>query len=322
MHLVPPEPGTLMPNSVRLKRIFILTLAYAATGWLGLCVPFTGSQVTLFWLPTGIAIAALYRWSIHIWPGIFIGALIINCYVGTSLHTNLIIALGNTLGPLAALRLMQHFNCRITSSMHRANALCFLMIAIASMLIPAAIGCLALFTTTDLPNINQHTLVAWWMGDSLGALLAAPLLIGISHASVDKFRKAKTETLAILSVSLVVALACFPFNNLTGNLHLPIVYTSFLCVTWAALRLGLVGSATCTIGFSFIAIWSTAKGLGPFSGADLHLSYYLTWLYSSCLTLLGLMITIANTEIAHKSARLLESNQARETQQKHLAAVV
>ncbi len=316
MQLVPPKLGILMPDSSRLIRILILLSAYVATGWLGLCVPFATSKVTLFWLPTGIAIAALYRWSIHVWPGIFLGALIINTYTGAGFATNLIIAAGNTLGPIAALLLMQYFNCRITS-MHRANAVCFLLIAIISMLIPAAIGCLSLVSTTYLP-VDRHTLLAWWMGDSLGALLAAPFLIGITTDSIAKLINQKTETLTILTVCFLVALACFPLNEFGNNLHLPIVYTSFICVAWAALRLGLLGSSICTIGFSFIAVWSTVNGLGPFTVTDVQVSYYLIWLYSAGLTLLGLMITIAHAEIAHKSARLVELNVAREEQQKHL----
>jgi len=323
MQLVPPKLGILMPDSSRLIRIAILISAYVLTGWLGLCVPFAASKVTLFWLPTGIAIAALYRWSIHVWPGVFLGALIINTYTGAGIATNLIIAFGNTLGPVVALLLMQFFKCRITS-MHRTNAVCFFMIAITSMLIPAAIGCLSLIVTTDIPNINQHTLLAWWMGDSLGALLATPFLIGITIDSLAKLRNQKAETLVILAVSFLVALICFPFNNFGGNdnLHLPIVYTGFICVAWAALRLGLLGSAICTIGFSFMAVWSTVNGLGPFTVTDIHISYYLIWLYSAGLTLLGLMITIASAEIAFKSARLIELNIAREEQQKHLAAVL
>ncbi len=322
MQLAPPKLGILVPDSSRLIRIAILMSAYALTGWLGLSVPFAASKVTLFWLPTGIAIAALYRWSIHVWPGIFLGALIVNTYIGAGLATNFMIAFGNTLGPVVALLLLKYFKCQITS-MHRANALCFFMIAITSMLIPAAIGCISLITTTEIPNINQHTLLAWWMGDSLGALLAAPFLIGITTDSVANLRNQKAETLAILAVSFLVALICFPFNNFGGDdLHLPIVYTGFICVAWAALRLGLLGSAICTIGFSFMAVWSTVNGLGPFSVTDIHISYYLIWLYSAGLTLLGLMITIASAEIAFKSARLVELNIAREEQQKHLAAIL
>jgi diguanylate cyclase (GGDEF)-like protein/PAS domain S-box-containing protein len=320
MQLVPPIVRSFLPEPNRLMRIAMLLSAYAATGWLGLCVPFANSMVTLFWLPTGIAIAALYRWSIKVWPGIFLGAFIINTFLDAAITTNLLISFGNTLGPLVACLLMQHYKCRLTS-MHRANTLCFVIIVMVSMLIPTTIGSFALATTTE-SLINPHTLVAWWMGDSLGALLGAPFLIGITTQNLIKLFNQKFETLAILTISFLVGLVCFPFNDFGSNVHLPIMYLSFICVAWAALRLGLLASTICTIGFSFMAIWSTVNGIGPFTVTDIHISYYLIWLYSAGLTLLGLMITITSTEVAHKSARVIELNIAREEQQKQFAAVI
>jgi integral membrane sensor domain MASE1 len=43
------------------------------TGRLGLLLPFVGSNITLIWLPTGIAVAALMRWGLPVWPGILSG---------------------------------------------------------------------------------------------------------------------------------------------------------------------------------------------------------------------------------------------------------
>lgn len=309
-----------MPLSVGLSRMLLVMLAYIGTGWLGLSVPFAASKITLFWLPTGIALAALYRWSLHIWPGVFLGALLINLSTGSSLTINLLIAFGNTLGPLVAVLFLRRVNCQILS-MHKANALCFFAISAASMLIPASIGSLTLIGLSNY-DISRYTFLAWWMGDSLGALLAAPVLIGLNTDSIAKLLKNKFETAFILTISFFVALACFPLNNLGNDLHLPIVFISFICVAWAALRLGLLGSAICTLGFSFIAIWSTVHNLGPFTASDLHISYYLIWLYSACLTLLSLMITIAAAEIAFKSARLIELNIARDAQQKHIEALI
>ncbi|GGY65420.1 hypothetical protein GCM10011613_06600 [Cellvibrio zantedeschiae] len=205
--------------------------------------------------------------------------------------------------------------------MHRANALCFLAISVSTMLIPVTIGSLAL-TYIAHYNLDRYTLLAWWMGDSLGALLAAPFLIGLTIDNLRKLLDKRIETISILAVSFFVALLCFPLNNFANNLHLPIVFTSFICVAWAALRLGLLGGTLCTIGFSFIAIWSTVNGLGPFTASDTHISYYLIWLYSASLTLLSLMITIASAEIAYKSERLLEMSIARNEQQKHIQAVI
>ena len=82
--------------------ILLLALAYFATGRLGLLLPAFGSEITLLWLPTGIAVAALLRWGFACWPGIALGALAVNLAVRASWPMALGIAVGNTLGPLLA----------------------------------------------------------------------------------------------------------------------------------------------------------------------------------------------------------------------------
>ena len=81
-------------------RVFLLTLAYFVTGWFGLKLPYAGTHITLIWLPTGIAVAALFRWGRSVWPGISLGAFLVNFAIGSSWPLAAAIAVGNTLGPL------------------------------------------------------------------------------------------------------------------------------------------------------------------------------------------------------------------------------
>ena len=52
-----------------LTRVAPLALAYFVTGWLGLQMPYAGSHITLVWLPTGIAVAALLRQRVAVERG-------------------------------------------------------------------------------------------------------------------------------------------------------------------------------------------------------------------------------------------------------------
>ena len=79
-----------------------LALAYFITGRLGLMLPAFGSNITLLWLPTGLAVAALLRWGFGCWPGVALGSVAVNFATGISLPVALAIAVGNTLGPLLA----------------------------------------------------------------------------------------------------------------------------------------------------------------------------------------------------------------------------
>lgn len=317
-----PGEGISKPNPPRLTQFLLVFLAYSLTGWLGICVPFESDRVTLFWLPSGIALAAFYRWSPHLWPAVFAAALSLQVYSGATLPVNLLLSTGNTLSPLFVLWLLRRANCNLTR-LHRANTICFLLLGALGMLISACIG------GFSLNHYNQgsfddglYTTLIWWMGDSLGVFLATPLLTNFNRASLDKMLQRKLDFFVVAAVSFAVGLCCFPLNNLDNNLHLPIVFTSFVCVAWAALSFGLLGCAFTTIGFSFLAIWSTVNQLGPFSLPSQQISYWVIWIYSASMTILGLMITAAHTEIATATLQLGESSQEQEKQKKHLEAVL
>jgi len=317
-----PGEGISQPNPPRLAQLLMVFLAYSLTGWLGLCVPFESDRVTLFWLPSGIALAAFYRWSPHLWPAVFAAALMLQISSGANLITNLLLATGSTLAPLCTQWLLRRAHCNLTQ-LHRANTICFLILGAMGMLVSAIIGGFSLnhYNQGSLES-GFYTALVWWMGDSLGVFLAAPLLININRTSLDKALQRKLDFFIVFAASLIVGLCCFPLNNFDSGLHLPIVFTSFVCVAWAALSFGLLGCALTTIGFSFLAIWSTVNQLGPFVLPTQQISYWVIWIYAASMAILGLMITAAHTEIVTTTDQLGESNQEQEKHKKHLEAVL
>lgn len=64
-------------------QLLLVAVAYFVTGRLGLLFAAISPSTTLFWLPTGIAVAALWRWGFPIWPGVTLGGFAINWSVGT-----------------------------------------------------------------------------------------------------------------------------------------------------------------------------------------------------------------------------------------------
>src|SRR5438552_18172466 len=55
-----------------------LAFAYYALARLGLQFQFDGSQATLVWPPSGLALAAVLLWGYRATPGVFLGALCAN----------------------------------------------------------------------------------------------------------------------------------------------------------------------------------------------------------------------------------------------------
>ena len=298
------------------QNLLVLT-AYVLTAWLGLSVPFEGDKVTLFWLPSGLAVAAIYRWGWGMLPGIFLAALTINFLTDALLLPNLIIAVGNALGPAVAVLLLRFWHCDL-QKLDKFAAMKLVGIAIISMTISSGIGTGALTITFDMSVPKSiSTMIAWWMGDSLGVLLCAPLLINITPQSFKFFSKSPEKPLFISIIILLVGLICFPLNEFGGT-ALPIVFITFVGVAWAALSYGLVGGAFSSLCFAFIAIWSTTHQLGPFVFEDLKLSYWVIWIYAVVMTLLSMMITAAHKEILDTSYRLQTVSKTQEIQQQQI----
>src|SRR4030066_967062 len=103
------NPGYQPPSRIAVKLLFV-ALAYFVSGKLCLAIPYVGTHITLVWLPTGIAVAALLRWGYICWPGIFLGALATNFSVVSPPLLDGSIALGNTLAPVLTAWLLRRRN--------------------------------------------------------------------------------------------------------------------------------------------------------------------------------------------------------------------
>ena len=80
--------------------IVALAAVYFCAGKIGLSWAYIHASTSAVWPPTGIALAALLLWGYRLWPGIFIGAFLVNITTQGSLVTTLGIAAGNTLEAL------------------------------------------------------------------------------------------------------------------------------------------------------------------------------------------------------------------------------
>src|SRR5262245_12736152 len=89
-----------------LARVGLLAVIYIIGGKLGLALASVEGIVTLVWPPTGIALAALLLFGYQLWPGVFLGAFLVNLSTGASLTTVIGISIGNTLEALAGVYLL------------------------------------------------------------------------------------------------------------------------------------------------------------------------------------------------------------------------
>ncbi|MDQ1363521.1 MAG: hypothetical protein QG652_1382, partial [Pseudomonadota bacterium] len=242
----------------------LLALGYFVTGKFGLMLPYIEPHITLLWLPTGLAVAALLRWGMAVWPGITLGVLALAWSMESEPGLALGIAAGNTLGPLLAAGLLRHYHFRRTLDQTRDIVL-LVAAAVTGMLLSASGGVASLYIFDVIPaNDTLFAWLAWWAGDSVGVLLATPLLLNMTYAGLGHIWQQKTEYVIWLALTCVLGWGIFIFNTGEFGHSLPLVFLMLPMVVWAAMRFDITGASAGTLACMLIAAWATSHGLGPF----------------------------------------------------------
>jgi integral membrane sensor domain MASE1 len=88
------------------SRVGGLAAIYFSTATLGLSLDAVSGVATAVWPPTGIALVALLLGGYRLWPGIAVGAFLVNVSTSTPVLVACGIAVGNTLEALVGITLL------------------------------------------------------------------------------------------------------------------------------------------------------------------------------------------------------------------------
>jgi len=113
----------------------------------------------------------------------------------------------------------------------------------------------------------------WWIGDAIGALLVAPLiLVWAAPPRTPLLTRRLGEAVLLVLGLLVASLIVLTLSVSWGGGPLSHAYIFFPLLMWAAIRFGPRGATTATVLVSAIAIAGTVVGRGPFIQPTLHAS--------------------------------------------------
>jgi PAS domain S-box-containing protein len=267
-----------------------VALAYVATAQLGFRVAFSAEQVTTVWAPTGIAIAALTLGGSRLGPGVWIGAFAANAATHAPLWTSLLIASGNTAEALAASWALRRLGLRPALGSVR-DVLALVGASVACTTISATAGVATLSVAGLQPWERFASLwFDWWLGDVLGAIVVAPVVLTVVGTRWLPRRAAETAAFAAASLALAHAI----FGSALGTEH-PLEYALFPLVVAAAMR-GPAESSLAVLAASAIAIFDTVRGLGPFAGPTAHHGLVLLQMFTAALATTTLLLSAAVDE--------------------------
>ncbi len=313
----------ISPRTRYLGQIAIVALVYVLVAKFGLSLAYVTPQVTTVWPATGIALALLLLFGYRFWPGIFLGAMVANGLTHEPLLVATGIAVGNTLEAVVGtfwLRRLGNFHPTLDRLQDVFGFIVFG--AIFATAISATIGVISLSLGQLVAwQSFAPTWETWWVGDMMGAMIVAPLILIWSRRKLAATLLSKPGELAVLT-AMVLSVSTYVF---TKNVHalgltLPLEYLVFPLIVWAAVRFKQVGVVTTTFIVAAIAVWGTIHGRGPFSAvSSIETNLILLQLFMFVASSTGIILGAIVNE--WKTAEATLTNQRHELQKlnRHLS---
>jgi signal transduction histidine kinase len=256
----------------RLRQVAVvlgLAAVYFLAARFGLAFDPKSGFATLLWPPAGIALAAILLLGNHVAVGVFLGAFAANYVFGAGVLVAIGMAIGNAGAAIVGAVLLRR-TPEFSITLERVSSVIALIVwaAVVSTLISATTGVASLYAGGRVEPAHIHsTWRTWWIGDMVGVLLLAPLILVWARRPRVIPRVHPLESMA-LGASLVVVCALTFFSN---RLHVPDLATPFhqvdllvAVLLWAAIRFGQRGAMTAVFGVSLMALVAAALREGPF----------------------------------------------------------
>jgi diguanylate cyclase (GGDEF)-like protein/PAS domain S-box-containing protein len=288
----------------------LLAGAYFITAQIGLTLSLMGHSVTLFWPPSGIALAALLLFGMRWWPAIFIGSFFANLTSGFSVLIVTGMATGSTLSALAGayiLRRQTQFNLSLRETRDIFNLL--IRGGVLSTFVSAAIGPASMALGGVISwELYTKTLLFWWMGDALGVALFTPAILSFRlHRRMATWKTTqRRETGIFVAILAVLCVVLFAGSELDipGSGDSPRMFLLFPIIVWAALSFNMRA-----VSATLLAVFGSALA-GMVRHGETELTEIVDlWLDVSFLTVVGMGLSVLTYQRA-RAAELLREREA------------
>jgi signal transduction histidine kinase/CheY-like chemotaxis protein len=248
----------------------------------------------------------LLLFGYRLWPGLFVGAFLVNLLTAGNVISSFGIAIGNTVEGLAAAWLIQQTANGLRAFDHAYDVFRFAFALALSTVIAATIGVtsLALCGFADWKNYGPIW-VTWWMGDFSGAIIFAPVLIlwlGHPQRRLNLMRDAEVAILFVLLA--ILSEVVFGGWFTISSLNYPVAFILGPIIAWTAFRLTARETVTSMFALSAISIWGTLHRFGPFVRSDANQSLLILQSFNVLTTITAVALAAGMNERRHAEAAL------------------
>jgi PAS domain S-box-containing protein len=292
-----PVARILEPRS--LATIAILAFVYFAAGKLGLRFAVVHPSASPVWPASGVAVAAVLLLGSRVWPGVFIGAFLVNVSTSVGFLLSIGIAAGNTLEAILGGYLVDRFNDARRDFERPGDVGRFFVLAgLVSTAVAATVGATSLYLAGRAGPFDYGAVwVTWWLGDAVGVLIATPLiLLWANDPRVRWSREQVVEAVMLLLTIVLVGRVLFGGWIPSRLERYPLDFMCIPLFVWVAFRFGQREAATAVLILSGIALSGTVAGVGPFIGTSPSDSLLLLQVFLGLTSVLTLVLAAVVAE--------------------------
>ena len=263
----------------------------------------------VFFVPEGIALAAVIIFGPGLWPGIVVGQCLLGLNAGLSFGIALALGLSNGFEGLVGAFSFRFLNLR--SDLKRLTDLLWLVTLVFLVLQPlsATLGMLVLQPGlgSTAPFFVTQSWLNWWSSNGIAQAQLTPLLLILfsrRRALRDNLVDAVLPALIMVEGLSLFVLMTHDGLSLINNLDL---YRPLVVIP--GLVRGRLAACFASLYLSIVTLWATSIGEGPFrySGA---INYYALNLFVITTGLVAMIVATLMEQIKESEQQALKSGAA------------
>ncbi|MBE9229028.1 MASE1 domain-containing protein [Phormidium sp. LEGE 05292] len=319
----------LFPKSAnRLLLALGITVVYYITAKLGQSLAIPPGFVTPVYPPSGIALVCFLIFGYDIWIGIWCGAFIAATLafitntrlVEMSIAAGFGIAIGSVLQALIGAILIK----KVINSMRifdaAENVFKFSSIEFFSCMVSPIFGVTTMYLCKFISLAEySHTWLTFWLGDLMGVLVFAPLILIWNQPNSSTFLpqtekvkifpalfKRNYQTIIEVGIWLLLMLV---IGQIAFGYSYPVEYMLVPLLVWAAFRFGQKGVAMAIFLVSAIAIIGAVRGNTSFNQSSLNETLLLLQTFIGVITVTTLILSAVIMERKEAEIKLLKAKE-------------
>jgi len=269
-----PERLRMIPWARYLVSLLMLGGAYLLAGGLSVLLAVPGAPPGALWLCCGLAVAALSRGGLALWPAVLCGALGMHLarfgvhFSGfAQFAATLVIALGKTAEAVLAAWALRRASLHVLDTLW--GVFKFLGIVLAASTVGALSGAAGLQLGAWVAP-SAVPAMAWtrWLGDVASTLLIVPLVFAWSDSRPVAGTAASQDSgllLATAFAALCLGIFVLPEPSVLGRLA---VFLVFPVIAVGAYAYGGRGAGLAVATVAACAVGGAMRGGGPFAGGS------------------------------------------------------